>query len=279
MCCSVGGSAAVVLTLTRAIEAVLTAMGAHTRLSDVQLDGCDVLATICQQRVGEGALHGASEPQGRAHAERAADAGAIEAVAGAMRAHPGSVDVQGLGCRALGRLGGCQSHQLAGGRAAALARCRRATDAGAFDLVVAAMKGHRSDTLEASVVQGYGCFALAILCGGYTDAAVEADRGPGHLPGRAVGAGALKVVVAAMRAHPQVGKVQRWGAFALCGMCRGGFDVQARRDLAIQEGAQTVANGPIAIHESGHQPSRTEWANASEHGRALLACLLPRARC
>ena len=62
----------------------MAAMQAHPQEAGVQEDGCRALVNVC---FGDGAEGGARE-------QRAATAGAIEAVVAAMQAHPQEEEVQ-----------------------------------------------------------------------------------------------------------------------------------------------------------------------------------------
>ena len=107
-------------------------------------------------------------------------------------------------------------------------------------------------------MQEYGCIALANVCTG-ADAAAAARRQ------RATGAGAIEVVVAAMRAHPQEEEIQKDGCAALVGICRGGSGVRARRRRATQAGGRTVAVAAMQAYPDHNF--------VQAFGRQLLDCL------
>ena len=67
---------------------------------------------------------------------------------------------------------------------------------------------------------------------------------------RAADAGALEAVVAAMRAHPQVENMQRYGCGLLLGVCGDGASggALARRQRAAQAGGRTVAIAAMQAH-------------------------------
>jgi len=118
-----------------AIEAVVEAMRAHPQAADMQERtcrknvpylGCMLLTAVC----------GGDDAAGRACKQRAAEAGAIEAVVEAMRAHPQAADMQEDGCKALLTVCG------GGASAAARARRQRAAQAGGRTVVVGAMQAH-----------------------------------------------------------------------------------------------------------------------------------------
>jgi hypothetical protein len=102
-------------------------------------------------------------PEGSEQA--AAEAGAIEAVVAAMRAHPQEEGVQKDGCSAL-------ADMCCGNDAAAAARTQRAAAAGAIEEVVAAMRAHPQE----EKVQENGCLVLAYVCYGDDAAAAAARR-------------------------------------------------------------------------------------------------------
>ena len=152
--------------------------------------------------------------------QAAAEAGAIEAVVAAMRAHPQEEGVQENGCCALADM--CCGDDAA----AAVARRQRAAAAGAIEEVVAALRAHPQE----EGVQENGCLVLGNMCFG-NDAAAAARKQ------RAAAAGAIEEVVAAMRAHPQEEDVQENGCFALRGICSGGSGLRGRRRRATQAAA------------------------------------------
>jgi hypothetical protein len=96
----------------------------------VQEYGCFALGIVC---------HG-DDAAGRARSQRAADAGAIEAVVAALRAHPLVAVVQQYGCGAL--LDVCHGDD----EEEALARWRRASQAGGRAAAAAAMRAHPRNT-------------------------------------------------------------------------------------------------------------------------------------
>jgi hypothetical protein len=85
---------------------------------------------------------------GRARSQRAADAGAIEAVVAAMRAHPQVEGVQEYGCFALFNV--CRGD----GEEEALARWRRASQAGGRAAAAAAMQAYPRNTEAQRLGQG-----------------------------------------------------------------------------------------------------------------------------
>ena len=117
-----------------------------------------------------------------------------------------------------------------------------AAEAGAIEAAVAAMRsqrvaasGRRRWQAQVVGVQAQGCALLSNICAGHDDPAGQARRQ------KAAAAKAIEVVVAAMRAHPQVADVQVDGCRALGFMCYG-TDAAAhrRRQRAAAAGAIEV---------------------------------------
>ena len=94
-------------------------MQAHPHAAGVQEHGSCALRNVCR---GVGAA-------AQARKQRAAEAGALEAVAAAMQAHPQAAGVQKHACLVLRNVCG-------GVDAAALTRRQRAVEAGAIEAVV-----------------------------------------------------------------------------------------------------------------------------------------------
>ena len=201
-------------------EAV-AALRAHVAVARVAEKACERLVALCR-------------PLGTEQAS--VEAGVIEAVVEALRAHPQVSFVQGSGLSVL--------HYLCiGADAAARARAQRAMRAGFIEAAVAAIRAEAQELGGmAAPVQQLGCMALAAVCEG-DDAAGRARKQ------RAAEAGALEAVVEAMRAmqaHLQVrgGDVlQIYGCRALVSVCGGGASAaaRARRQRAAQAGGRTVA--------------------------------------
>ena len=88
-------------------------MRAHAAATGVQKAACSALAKLCS----------GGDAAGLAREQRAAEAGALEAVVAAMRAHAADARVQEVACWALANV-------CAGDDAAGLARKQRAAEAG-----------------------------------------------------------------------------------------------------------------------------------------------------
>ena len=88
-----------------------------------------------------------------------------------------------------------------------------------------------------------GCMSLNAVCCG-DDAAAPARKQ------RAAEAGALEAVVEAMRAHPQVARVQEYSYEALLTVCGGGASAAARArwQRAAQAGAREVVVAAMQAH-------------------------------
>eukprot|EP00964_Phaeocystis_antarctica_P072502 scaffold44360_cov58-Phaeocystis_antarctica.AAC.1 len=141
--------------------------------------------------------------------QAATEAGMVEAVVEATRAHPLVAGVQEQGCLAL-------AFVCCGFDAAAGARRQRAADAGAIEAAVNALRAHPQELN----VQKWACRALAKVCVGDDAAGLARSQ-------RAAEAGAIEAAVAAMRAHPQAADVQEEGCRALANLCQG-TDAAAR---------------------------------------------------
>ena len=178
------------------IEAAVASMWAHPQAVGVQQQGCVLLNYVCCGTDVE-------EDPARlvARSQRAAEAGGLEAVVAAMRAHSQVTEVQEEGATVLCNM--CYGRDAAG-----LARAQRAVEAGALEVVVAAMWS----CLRVPEVAVVCCGLLHNVCYG-TDAA-----GLARLQS-AADAGALEAVLAAMRAHPEAADVQVEGCTALINVC------------------------------------------------------------
>ena len=223
-------------------DAAVSAMGpvelvavlrAHKAVARVVVTACNRLAALCLEEVNQ---------------PLAAEAGALEAVVEAMRAHPQAAGVQHEGCAALVLV--CLGMDGAG-----LARKHSAVEAGALEAVVGAMWAHP----QAEGVQQEGCAALLSLCCGRVDAVDLAHKQ------RAAEAGALEAVVAAMWAHLQAASVQWQGCAVLTILCIGpGGAAAARRQLATQVGACAAATAArlahpddTRVHDTGRELQRS----------------------
>ncbi|KAG8462613.1 hypothetical protein KFE25_004589 [Diacronema lutheri] len=155
-----------------------------------------------------------------ASCELAANAGALEAVVAAMRAHAAHSDVQKWACWALRNI--CTADDAAG-----ISRAQRATEAGALEAVVDAMRAHAAH----SRVQVQACWALRNIC--TTDDAAGISRAQ-----RATEARALEAVVDAMHAHAAHSDLQKQACWALRNICSGTDAAgPARKQRATKAGA------------------------------------------
>ena len=108
----------------------------------MQEKGCWALRNVC---FGARCATASALRNGFARNQRAADAGAIEAVVAVMQAHPQQEEVQGMGCWALANV-------CSGTDAAVRARRRRAVTARAPEAATAALQAHPDN----ATVQGQG---------------------------------------------------------------------------------------------------------------------------
>ena len=122
----------------------------------------------------------------RSRAQRAAEAGAIEAVVGAMRAHAQVYELQEHGC-------GVLQNACVGDNAAARARQLQAANAGGVEALLGAMEAHAPDVDDGrnEYLQDGCCAALRALC-----------RHSASVAARALQAGGRTTVAAAMQAYP-----------------------------------------------------------------------------
>uniref|UniRef100_A0A7S3SSY8 Uncharacterized protein n=1 Tax=Emiliania huxleyi TaxID=2903 RepID=A0A7S3SSY8_EMIHU len=177
---------------------------------------------------------------GLARKQRAAAAGAIQAVVAALQAHPHEAavaalqahpqvaEVQEEGCAALVNV--CDGDDDAG-----LARKQRAAGAGAMELVVAAMQAHP----QAVGVQQYGCWAMVNVCHRTPGAGLARIQRAADAGGASAG---IELAVAAMQAHPQHAGVQQFGCCAMGNVCYGSdVAAPARRQRAVIAGAPEAA--------------------------------------
>jgi len=181
------------------IEAAVAALQAHPLEVCVQLAACELLTSIIC--FGSDEAGQVRSEAGLARAERAAEAGAIEAVLAAMREHPHVAAVQEIGCIALVELCRSASHLA-----------QRAVDAGGRWVVVAAMQAHPND----AEVQCYLWAAGTELLRG-TDAQPEVptpSRGPRRLLARGPRA-AVRVLARSLRSSYFKGAISAASAFAL----------------------------------------------------------------
>lgn len=125
--------------LSRGVAAVIcVGMAVHRQNADVQKWGCAVLGRLAPYTSDEAG-----------EALRAATAGAVEAVVGALRAHVFSLEVQEQGCSALTKL----TFRSADNRA-------RATAVGAVEVLGACMRVHAS---ASPIVQEQAWYLLGSL--------------------------------------------------------------------------------------------------------------------
>lgn len=185
-----------------AVNAVVAALRRHAATA-VQVQGCAALGALTASHTRNCVKAGA--------------AGAIEAVAVALRALPANAQLQKLGCRALGNMAfDDASNRL------------KAGSAGALEAAVAAMVAHTGD----ADVQTAACNAINII----------SDELP-HLAAKAAEAGAIKAVRAGMRAHLCDADVQRHGCITL-----GNFGKLAayRRKDAVAGSLQAIVSALLA---------------------------------
>ena len=212
---------------------MVEAMQTHPQHTHVQRGGCKALGDLC---CGDDAAAPARQ-------QRAAEAGAIEALVEAMQTHPQHTYVQHWGCKVLGDL-------CCGDDAAALARKQRVMEAGAIEAVVEAVdhQDHKQHFRSWSV-QKHACRMLGNVCWG-EDAAALARRQ------RVAEVGALEALVEAMQARPQDEGLQEQGCALLRIMCwDDDASGQARRQRVMETSLEAVARAEeieaVATAEGG----------------------------
>jgi len=218
-----------------ALPAIVKAMQVHRETPAIQEAGSLSIGNI---------VAGIDE-EGIARKQTAADAGALQAITTGMQLHVQETAVQEYGCFAIGNI--CFAADEAG-----LKRKQMAADACAISAIVTGMRAHSGE----SAVQEYGCFALGNICravGGAASRPAEAAEGEEAVDeekraallladeqGRerkesAVEAGALGVIVNAMRFFAKEKGIQTWGSRALSNIT---FGVQKWREMAREAGAR-----------------------------------------
>ena len=236
-----------------ALHAIVAAMRALVDSSAAQETCCLAIGNI---------VAGVDEA-GVARKHRAAEAGCLEALSNAMQAHLEASAVQEYGCFALGNI--CYAADSAG-----LGRKQRAADACAVSAIVRAMRKHSGD----AAVAEYGAFALGNICravGGRESGTDEDGRARKE---SAVDAGALGVLVNAMRFHAKESGVQEWGARALSNITFGNAEW---RESARQAGARPQWLVGMAEAMEEIQKSRDLHGSASKTERLAIRAPQPRA--
>jgi hypothetical protein len=167
----------------------------------------------------------------------ACDAGGVETTIAAMRAHAGDTGVQNFGCRTLAAL---HRHTDVARSSRVATRLRDTTQA-----VCDALATHPAD----ASVQMSGCMAIATITA-RADANVAFGR-----------AGAVALVVAALRAHRGVAVVQARGCDALQTLCNG---VAAHAEQANAAGVVDDIAAAMAAH-CGEQMVQMCGVSALKH--------------
>lgn len=187
-------------------------------------------AIVAEKTIGAlGNLCCGTDDNGLARKQLAADAGVIDAIVKAMQTHVGASAVLENGAATVGNIASNIDE-------AGLARKQLATDAGALEAIVAGMKAHPA----IASVQDFGCFALGNLVRGRGDGD-GVDEASLARKQRAVKAGALEAVVAAMQAHVSDPRVQEFGARAIS-------NVTFRSEELKKTGTRSVARDGGCAH-------------------------------
>ena len=208
-------------------EAALVRLTEHTGSAGgpvIRPDGFAGLRQVMRVHANEGGVTRAGLAfiaalcDSEARRTAAANAGFYEVVLGAMGAHPARVEVQTAGCQALTAL---SSGELGGGRSKVAV-----VTLGALPVVVTALRSKASSPS----LQANGCMAIAQL--------TSASDGPRL----GFDAGALEVLVEALRCHPTHASVIHWGTTAMLRIVRGS---EPRIERALALGARDVLTDVI----------------------------------
>lgn len=184
------------------------------------------LFNIC----ASGSVAGAADDARRA---RAATSGALAVAIEALMEHVGDPHISSKAIKLLRRM--CDGEDEAGVEE----RCRLASEAGAFEAVVAAIHAGSAPSGEGqAAAEEVGraedaCGLLCLLAFGALDQAAADERAD-----RAAAAGALEAVVAAMRAYPNKSGLQAQACSCIANICAGAdAAATARRHRAVEAGA------------------------------------------
>lgn len=211
------------------IKAVMATMATLDSL-EIQLEGCRALMAMVTADAAIG--------------PRLADAGAIAALAKAMKVYPKEAALQLHGCRALGAL--CVDG----------AYKNKAMAAGAIGAIVVAVREHAS--AEAAL---HGCHALSRLCGDVRgDVSEEESFAETAVHWKVINEGGFAAVVAALKAQPGTAPVQQHGCGAINGLCAGeGADADARANKAAEAGALEAVLNTLTAAETRAKPAVVEF--------------------
>jgi hypothetical protein len=168
---------------------------------------------------------------------RTGTAGAVEAVAAAMRAHAGSAEVQEAACFEHWDRHHSDNHPVCGRvlrnlTTSSVQNESRALNAGAIEAVVTAMSSHE----DCALVQETASVAMRNLIGGNV-----------KYTARAGVAGAVEALVKAMRRHTESSGVQSSACSALYCLTEDNVENKTR---ALHEGANELAKAALKAHPS-----------------------------
>ena len=235
-----------------ALPAIVKALSVHVEDASA--------ASICCLATGN--IVAGVDEQGIARKASAAEAGALRAIVNAMQAHVHEADVQAHGSFALGNI----TYAADG---AGLARKQMAADACAVTAIVQGMKANSAD----AAVQEYGCFALGNIVRAVGGAESGTDTLGKQRKTAAVDAGALEVIVVAMRFHSAESGVQEWGARALSNITYG---CSEWRDRAKAAGARPQWLVGMAEAMQQIEATKANGAGASKTERLAIRAPQPR---
>ena len=205
--------ASAVIAGSDGLSLVVNAMLRHPQAVPLQTYCCSLLGMLCdrEERV-----------------RQAADARGLEAIVRAMKAFS-EPELQTGGCLALGQLSSTPE------------RSKLASELGAIPLVVSAMR----ERPERAVLQANGCMALANLAMGERLGSSSAARASDAKRSKiAVDAGALVVIVGALKRHAAHDGVLHWGTTVVMRLTHNSPE---RAQLALAAGARETLAAAAAL--------------------------------
>ena len=237
-----------------ALEAIVRTMKFHASSAELQQIGCLAIGNI---------VAGIDE-EGIARKQRAANCSALEAIVSAMQTHVEAASVLEFGCFAVGNI--CYAADAAG-----LARKQRAADACAVSAVIRALRTHA----DHAAIAEYGSFALGNICRAVGGKEGGTDAHGVERKQAAVDAGALSVLVNALRFHAKVNGVQEWGTRALSNITFGNSEW---REMAKAAGSKPQWLVGMAEAMEAIEEQRVNGAGASKTERVAIRAPVPLTR-
>lgn len=216
-----------------ALPVLVAALTTHALNAKLCRDGVRAIAHCAR---------GAMPADASTRAGHAADAGALGAIAGAMRAHPDDVEVQAWGCAAV-------CHVTAGDDGGAFRRQTQAVNEDALGATIVAMEGAG----RSAASQEWGSMCVRNIASG----PAPNSR---HLASAAVDSGAAHALIAAMQANPSSPTLQLAAAEAIAHLARG-------------DAGEAMAPGEPTGDDEG-APARRNALAAVKAPELLVACMI-----